>query len=78
MTVTTVEGTMQWVDLGTGVWTLVAATGPTYELRGNIPAALKNSGVKARIEGRIRNDVMTIAMVGPVLEIQSCEGLSSD
>ncbi len=35
------------------------------------PSELQQSSLKVEIQGRIREDIMTIAMIGPVLEIES-------
>jgi hypothetical protein len=44
----------------------------TYELH-NPPQDLQKSGLKVTITGQIREDIMTMAMIGPVLEIESFE-----
>lgn len=66
-----VKGTVEKKGFGTGAWALVSDDdGTTYELKD--PASeLKQEGIKVEVEGKIRNDVMTIAMIGAVLEIQS-------
>lgn len=66
----TVEGTVEHKGIGTGAWALVSAKGETYELH-KAPQDLKKSGLKVKVEGKVRDDVMTIAMIGPVLEVQS-------
>ncbi|NEP55498.1 MAG: hypothetical protein F6K31_00360 [Symploca sp. SIO2G7] len=67
-----VTGVIQRQDIGMGVWALVAESGETYELR-NAPNELQQPQLKVQVEGIIRDDIMTIAMIGPVLEIQSFE-----
>ncbi|NES65687.1 MAG: hypothetical protein F6K24_10685 [Okeania sp. SIO2D1] len=68
----TVSGTVEKQSFGTVTWALVAESGETYELK-YAPPELCMSGVKARVTGTIRDDVMTLAMIGPVLEVQSFE-----
>jgi hypothetical protein len=63
-----VEGTIERKGFGPGTWAIV---GPeqTYELH-NPPTELQHAGLKASVEGKIREDVMSFAMVGPILEVQ--------
>jgi hypothetical protein len=65
----TIEGTIQWIEMGTGTWGLVTDSGETYELYG-ISLDPAQEGLRVEIQGRIREDVMTLAMIGPVLEVQ--------
>lgn len=68
----TVAGKVQRSSLGMGTWTLVAQDGTTYELK-DAPKNLLQPGLAVRVTGIVRSDVMTIAMVGPVLEVQQFE-----
>jgi hypothetical protein len=66
----TVTGTIEKKGFGFGTWALVTDDGTTYELKD--PAAeLQQEGIKVEIKGKIREDVMTIAMIGSVLEVES-------
>jgi hypothetical protein len=66
----TVTGTIAKKGFGFGTWALVTDDGTTYELKD--PAAqLQQAGIKVEIKGKIREDVMTIAMIGAVLEVES-------
>ncbi len=67
----TVSGTVERQGFGTGTWALVTDR-ETYELK-DAPSELCQSDQKASITGVVRDDVMTIAMIGPVLEVQSFE-----
>lgn len=69
-----VEGTVERAGIGSGAWALKTADGQTYELH-KPPDDLKKSGVKVRVQGQIRDDVMTLAMIGPVLEVKSFEAI---
>lgn len=69
-----VTGVIERKGLGPGTWALVADSGETYELK-NAPAELKKSDLKVKVEGQVRDDVMTFAMIGPVLEVKSFEVL---
>lgn len=68
-----VQGTIRRSQMGTGTWTLLSAEGQTYELHAGAPAALLKDGFKVNVNGTIREDVMTLAMVGPVLEVHHFE-----
>ncbi|MEP1057125.1 MULTISPECIES: hypothetical protein [Cyanophyceae] len=67
-----VEGKIERKGLGPGTWALVSNSGETYELH-KAPKELQKAGLAVKIEGQIRKDVMTIAMIGPVLEVKQFE-----
>ena len=70
----TVKGEIERKGLGPGTWALVSEDGETYELK-DAPSELKKEGLKVSVKGEVRKDVMTFAMIGPVLEVQSFEAL---
>jgi len=70
---TTIEGTIQRSGMGAGTWALVTRNGTNYEIHKGAPKDLLQPGIKVRVNGQIRDDVMTIAMIGPVLEVKSFE-----
>jgi hypothetical protein len=66
----TVTGTIAKKGFGFGTWALVTDDDTTYELKD--PAAeLQQVGIKVEVKGKIRKDIMTIAMIGAVLEVES-------
>ena len=67
-------GKIERKDMGVGTWALVTEEGQTYELKNPPPALLKCEG-KVKVEGILREDVMTIAMIGPVLEVKSFDAI---
>ena len=67
-------GKMEMKGFGFGVWALVTDDGTTYELK-DYPSELEEDGLKVEIEGNIREDVMTMAMIGKVLEVKSYKKL---
>ncbi|MBE9076237.1 hypothetical protein IQ241_02815 [Romeria aff. gracilis LEGE 07310] len=75
MDTTTVKGTIQWMEMGSGTWAVVTDEGQTYELHGDT-ASLEKKGLKVQIEGAVRKDVMSMSMIGPILEVKSYEILS--
>ncbi|MEB3356231.1 MAG: hypothetical protein VKK04_05860 [Synechococcales bacterium] len=70
----TVEGTVQHVAMGTGAWALNSSSG-RYEIYQGKPAEAMQDGLRVRARGKVRDDVMTLAMIGPVFEIESFEVL---
>jgi len=68
----TVTGTIEKREVGIGAWALVTNEGTTYELR-NPPQGLCQPQQRAKVTGTIRNDVMSIAMIGEILEVDSFE-----
>ncbi|MEM8829635.1 MAG: hypothetical protein AAGE96_09800 [Cyanobacteria bacterium P01_G01_bin.19] len=69
-----VTGKMEMKGFGFGVWALVTSDGTTYELK-DYPAELEAEGLRVEVEGEIREDVMTMAMIGKVLEVKSFKKL---
>ncbi|MFB2976761.1 hypothetical protein [Microseira sp. BLCC-F43] len=67
----TVTGTVERKGFGKGTWALVAENGDQYEIHAGAPKELLQKGQKVTVKGEIRQDIMTIAMIGPVLEVQS-------
>lgn len=70
------EGTIERKAMGPGTWALVTTGGETYELH-KPPQELHQEGLKVKLEGQVREDVMTFAMIGPVLEVKSFKVLDS-
>ena len=67
----TVTGRIERKGFGPGTWALVSGE-DTYELK-DAPQELQQPHAKVKVKGQIREDVMTFAMIGPVLEVQSFE-----
>lgn len=65
-----VEGKIERQGFGSGTWALVGSQGTTYELY-QAPAELHKAGLRVAVTGRIREDIATLAMIGPVLEVQT-------
>lgn len=72
-----VKGKIDRKGFGTGTWAIVSEAGETYELH-HPPNELKKSGLQVKVEGQIREDVMTLAMIGPVLEVVNYEVLADN
>jgi len=69
-----VTGQVKRIEMGTGTWALIADNGQTYELI-DPPAELTQKKAKVTVIGQIRSDVMTLAMIGPVLQVISFQSL---
>jgi hypothetical protein len=69
-----VKGVIERKGFGPGTWALVTEDGQTYELK-DAPEELKKADLKVKVEGQVRDDVMTFAMIGPVLEVKSFEAI---
>ena len=63
-------GKIEKKGFGLGVWALVTQEGKTYELY-QPPSELCKPISQVKIEGKIREDIMTAAMIGKVLEVTS-------
>ena len=74
----TVTGTIQRSDMGAGTWALVTDDGVTYEVHKGSSKDLLKSGQKVKVQGQVKEGVMTFAMIGPVLEVKSFEAIASD
>jgi hypothetical protein len=61
-------GRVVYRDLEGGVWVLEGDDGRTYQLAGG-DRKIKKDGQRVEIEGEVARDLMTIAMVGPVLNV---------
>lgn len=68
----TVTGVIQRKGFGTGTWAIDAEDGKTYELH-KPPKGLQKAGLKVKVDGEIRDDVMSFAMVGQILEVKTFE-----
>jgi len=66
----TLTGKIIKKGFGFGVWALVTSEGKTYQLK-DAPQILRQEIAQVTITGKIREDLMTSAMIGPVLEIKS-------
>ncbi|MGK7927976.1 MAG: hypothetical protein AB4290_22510 [Spirulina sp.] len=70
-----IAGTIAWKDIGVGTFALITESGETYELK-DAPPELCQNGLKVKIAGQIREDVMTLAAIGPVFEVESFETIA--
>ncbi|MFN3926229.1 MAG: PotD/PotF family extracellular solute-binding protein [Pseudanabaenaceae cyanobacterium] len=64
-------GVIKRLNIGMGVWVLETAQGTTYEIMQPVDAKLLKAGQKVKIKGRERTDLMSVNMVGTMLEVIS-------
>jgi hypothetical protein len=74
----TITGKIERRNIGLGAWAFVTDDGNTYEVPKSADKNLLKSGQTATITGQVRDDIMTTAMIGPVLQVESFEIISSD
>jgi hypothetical protein len=65
-------GTVEYIDIGTGVWALVTDD-EQYEIWQPAPDAILQELLNVKVTGKIRDDVMSMAAIGDVLEIADFE-----
>lgn len=63
-----IEGTIRHLDLEGGVWVLEGDDGTTWNPT-NLPEGFRTEGLEVEAEARIQEDAMSMAMVGPLIEI---------
>lgn len=70
---TTLTGCIKHFDIGSGAWGLVTDNGLKYELMRGGPQNLYVEGLRVKIKGVIRKDILTTSMIGPVFEVKLFE-----
>ncbi len=66
-------GTLKREFFGGEIWVLRTGAGQAYQLQGKIPPALENKQVK--VKGSASDAAFGIAMVGPILDVESIQAL---
>jgi hypothetical protein len=64
-----IVGTVEYVDIGTGAWAIATDTDQQYEILQPAPSELLQDGLKVSVTAKIRDDVMSMAMVGDIIEV---------
>ncbi len=66
-------GTVEYVDIGTGSWAIASdtdqQTDQQYEIWQPAPPQILKDGLKVSVNAKIRDDVMSMAMLGDIIEI---------
>jgi len=73
----TLKGVIERKAIGTGAWALVTDDGETYEIYQASPKEMLKNGLKVEVKGKVRDDAMSFAMIGPILEVKSFQAIDS-
>lgn len=68
------SGTVQKIDMGSGVFVLQADDGRSYQLRGG-DRALRQAGKRVEVDGDVDAGAMSAGMTGPVLNVRGFKAL---
>ena len=66
-----IKGKLKYYNIGTGTWGLISEDGTKYELLKSAFTESFKDDIEVIVEGIIRNDVMSLAMIGKILEVKS-------
>lgn len=69
------QGTVHYNSLEGGFWEIEVQSGERYEAY-VIPEALRSEGQRVEYVGRLRGDLVTAHMAGPLLELHRIEAVS--
>ena len=70
-----VNGTVHHYTLEGGFWAVRGDDSTTYDPAHGLPPDFQQEGLRVRLEGKIRSDMASIHMVGPIVEITSIRKL---
>jgi hypothetical protein len=73
----TIDGVMHHTNLEGGCWVFRASNGQSYELIGDAAKDLLREGLRAEVVVRPRRDVMSICMVGKIVEVVEVKEIHS-
>ncbi|NMF58881.1 hypothetical protein [Pseudanabaena yagii] len=65
-----ITGTIEYIDIGTGTWAIMTVTDEQYEIWQPAPEEILQEGLKVSVTAKVRDDVMTMAAIGDVIEIE--------
>ena len=65
-----IVGTVEYIDISTGTWAIVTDTDERYEIWSPAPEAILQEGLKVSVTAKVRDDLMSLAAIGDVLEIE--------
>ena len=64
-----VTGTVRYMTFEGGFWAVRGDDGTTYDPLGGLPRDFQQDGLRVRLDARIRTDVGSFHMAGPIVEI---------
>lgn len=68
-----VNGTVQYVTLEGGFWAIRGEDGVTYDPINGLDAQFQRNNLPVTLVGKVRNDMGSVHMVGPIVEVISIE-----
>ena len=66
-----ITGKIERRTVGIGAWALVTSDQQVYELR-QLPKEFQQADLLVAVTGKILEDAMSLAMIGPIFEVASC------
>jgi hypothetical protein len=66
-----VNGTVRFMTFEGGFWAIRGDDNVTYDPLDGLPPVFQSEGLRVRIEARRRNDMASVHMAGPIVEILS-------
>ncbi|HEY3155527.1 MAG TPA: hypothetical protein VGK76_02715 [Candidatus Eisenbacteria bacterium] len=70
-----VTGTVRYYTLEGGFWAVRGDDSTTYDPMGGLPSDFQHDGLRVRLEAKMRPDMASIHMAGPIVEIISIRPL---
>jgi hypothetical protein len=70
-----ITGTVRHYDLEGGFWAVRGDDNTTYDPMGGLPTELQKDGIRVRLEGKLRPEIASAHMVGPIVEVHSIKRL---
>ncbi|HYT05797.1 MAG TPA: hypothetical protein VEM13_13055 [Gemmatimonadales bacterium] len=70
-----VTGAVHYYTFEGGFWAVGGDNGTTYDPVGALPADFQHEGLRVRLEARLRPDVISLHMAGPIVDIISIQPL---
>jgi hypothetical protein len=67
----TIQGTVRYEDIEGGVW-IIDTGEEVYQLKDG-PEELYQDGKNVKLQGQVRDDMMSFGMMGPIFEVESLE-----
>lgn len=70
-----VTGTVRHYALEGGFWAIRGDDSTTYDPVGALPAGFQQDGLRVKLQAKVRTDLASFHMIGPIVEIVSIERL---
>jgi hypothetical protein len=64
-----VTGTVQFFNLEGGFWAIRGDDGVTYDPKDGLPAAYQREGMRVSVIVRVRTDLASVHMAGPLVDL---------